>query len=429
MRSYVVAFLLCCLCLGIFLLRREPLPYSERIDPHPALSGGAENLHAPASRSFTWKDIETTDYVQYVVNLRNTGCPETTVEDVIVADVNTHFFEKAKPVLDDFNASHKRSYLNPAKANPSRMDQAYIARRERLSALDKERLALISRLLGHAVDHHKTATPPWAHLLNQPASYAFVYLPDQKAAQARDLHARYEAQMRQQAASGQAWTLEQAREIDKLQVAYERDLAGFLSPGEMNQYLIHDAPEASMVRRRLAGVEVSEAELLQLVQASKKISEVTGFYAGSMEGPSAGLEQTNTRRQQDQQRTDTFERVLGEERFAEMTMRNDSSYRHITSFLNENNLPLGQAAELYTIETSTRAELGRARLTAETPAIAQEASAEVLRNAQQRFQSVLGSNVYERFTASRAGDWLKAQNPERAGRVETDSVSGWMFIK
>ena len=38
--------------------------------------------------NFTWSQIETNDYRAYIANLRSIGCPDATIRDIIVADVN-----------------------------------------------------------------------------------------------------------------------------------------------------------------------------------------------------------------------------------------------------------------------------------------------------------------------------------------------------
>src|SRR2546423_14159015 len=39
-------------------------------------------------QNFTWEEVESADYVTYIKNLRAIGCPENTIRDIIVADVN-----------------------------------------------------------------------------------------------------------------------------------------------------------------------------------------------------------------------------------------------------------------------------------------------------------------------------------------------------
>lgn len=46
-------------------------------------------------RSFGWRQVESGDYRQYLANLRAIGCPERTIKDIVVADVNDLFVSRA----------------------------------------------------------------------------------------------------------------------------------------------------------------------------------------------------------------------------------------------------------------------------------------------------------------------------------------------
>ena len=37
---------------------------------------------------FSWQEVESDDYVVFIANLRDIGCPEQTIHDIIIADVN-----------------------------------------------------------------------------------------------------------------------------------------------------------------------------------------------------------------------------------------------------------------------------------------------------------------------------------------------------
>src|SRR5438067_13778035 len=43
---------------------------------------------------FTWREVESPDYPEYVANLRDIGCPEQTIRDIIIADVNALYARK-----------------------------------------------------------------------------------------------------------------------------------------------------------------------------------------------------------------------------------------------------------------------------------------------------------------------------------------------
>ena len=43
---------------------------------------------------FTWRDIESPDFATYVANLRQIGCPEQTIRDILIAEVNALYSRK-----------------------------------------------------------------------------------------------------------------------------------------------------------------------------------------------------------------------------------------------------------------------------------------------------------------------------------------------
>src|SRR6185295_13264151 len=43
---------------------------------------------------FSWREVESADYPIYIANLRDIGCPEQTIRDIIVADVNQLYAQK-----------------------------------------------------------------------------------------------------------------------------------------------------------------------------------------------------------------------------------------------------------------------------------------------------------------------------------------------
>ena len=86
----------------------EPASYAGSLQPNqpvalpvPAITNTATNV-LPA-RMLDWRTIESDDYKRYVANLRLAGCPEKTVRDVIVADINElyrHRFRELFPVTN-----------------------------------------------------------------------------------------------------------------------------------------------------------------------------------------------------------------------------------------------------------------------------------------------------------------------------------------
>src|SRR5437879_6431121 len=43
---------------------------------------------------FSWRELESRDYPTYIANLRDIGCPEQTIRDIIIADINALFTQR-----------------------------------------------------------------------------------------------------------------------------------------------------------------------------------------------------------------------------------------------------------------------------------------------------------------------------------------------
>lgn len=66
------------------------------VEVPPSSTPTAPPTPAVAAASFKWSDLESTNYVQFVQNLRRVGCPEQTVRDIVSAEIQTVMAEVAR---------------------------------------------------------------------------------------------------------------------------------------------------------------------------------------------------------------------------------------------------------------------------------------------------------------------------------------------
>jgi hypothetical protein len=87
---------------------------------------------------FHWRLLESPDFEQYVANLRAVGCPEQTIRDLILPEIQKRYAatKAAVPLSGGFWC-----------CGPTRTD-AERARKARRDALDAEKRALVERLFG-----------------------------------------------------------------------------------------------------------------------------------------------------------------------------------------------------------------------------------------------------------------------------------------
>src|SRR5580765_4819249 len=85
-------------------------------------------------QNFTWVEIESADFPTYIANLRAIGCPEATIRDIIVAEVNQLFARRRATEVVTAEQKWWRSEPDPAVTQ---------AASEKLQALDAERRTLL----------------------------------------------------------------------------------------------------------------------------------------------------------------------------------------------------------------------------------------------------------------------------------------------
>src|SRR5688572_6199434 len=110
-----------------------------------------------------WRMVESEDYRQYIANLRAIGCPEETIRDIIIADVNKLFASRVA-ALYPTPSDYKFWRVEDLEARKEQRD-----REQKRRALEREKQDLIKELLG--VDY-ETAIARWS---GRPDDEAYRY--------------------------------------------------------------------------------------------------------------------------------------------------------------------------------------------------------------------------------------------------------------
>jgi hypothetical protein len=75
---------------------------------------GSQESQQRRSLPFQWAQIESTDYRTYVANLRGIGCPERTIRDIIIADVNGLYFARREKLRRSELAAGSSNLVSPS---------------------------------------------------------------------------------------------------------------------------------------------------------------------------------------------------------------------------------------------------------------------------------------------------------------------------
>src|SRR5260221_818693 len=105
----------------------------------------------PISKRFNWESVESSDYKQYIANLRSIGCPQETIRDIIRADVSKLYEGKKKEIC---KAAPKFQYWKGEEFLRGVGREAWI----KMLAMNEERDATLRALGIEPVSSKKEAT-------------------------------------------------------------------------------------------------------------------------------------------------------------------------------------------------------------------------------------------------------------------------------
>jgi hypothetical protein len=289
-----------------------------------------------------WRAIESEDYVKYIANLRAAGCPEETIRDLIIADVNKMYAAKWR---SQHASEHEWKYWE----NESKKDKKEERKTDERRELEKERDELVRSLLG--VDlKSELAKYSWdGDRNNRDARYAF--LPEDKQIQVKDLNERYKEDMRKLVEDGKAANLtkeELAAKAAILRKQHEQDLAGTLSPGELVEYQLRNSPLAGRLRNELTSFEPSEEEFRKLYQTLKPLGD-----QAVNSGEKFSLENNPDV-------VDMMKKALSPERFAEWQETQQPAYRDAVKIAQRFNLSAEDTKLVAQINQTTETEMAKA---------------------------------------------------------------------
>ncbi len=146
-RVVIVSSLLCnVLLFGLVLYLGTNRTASLRINPVQSTPGaGLRTKTNVVIKPFNWQQVESPDYKTFIANLRAIGCPEETIRDIVIADVNKLFAARERAV----SGADAWKYWRANNPLPARISKE---RDAQLAALHEQKRAVIRALLGIELD-------------------------------------------------------------------------------------------------------------------------------------------------------------------------------------------------------------------------------------------------------------------------------------
>lgn len=328
-----------------YFARRSPAPES-------AVTAGT-NTPAPyrtqvvvRRQYFTWGEVESPDYHTYVANLRDIGCPEQTIRDIIVADVNAFF---AKRAATEVKTPDQQWWRSTPDAKLSAEAES------KLRALDKERRELLASLLGPEwspqealASSYRTASitldgPVLGQLpADTKQSINSVVLASQTRME--ELLAKARAEGRNPTSAEFAALREQTR----------AELQKILPPAQLEEFLLRYSQNAVELRSELGNLRYFNAtpeEFRALFRARDQFDQKLAALADSTDP-----NDIRQRQSLEAQREQAIKLALGEKRYQLYSRLQDPAYQTAYAQATAAGTP-GAAQTVYAVNQATAQEM------------------------------------------------------------------------
>ena len=297
-------------------------PFAGSLSSSTGLNDASDNTSKPnivlRRQFFSWQEVESPDYPTYIANLRNIGCPEQTIRDIIIADVNALYSRKRALELVTPEQQWWRS-----EPDTNVLQVAL----EKARALDEERRNLLTRLLGSSWESGDLVNLPRpSHpgvVLDGPVLGALS--PETKQA-IQDINARSEARMQSYLDSiRQLGKAADPVELAKLRQQTRDDLARVLSPPQLEEFLLRYSQYGNNLRAELGQLRFFNAtpdEFRAIFRATDSLDQQIQLLADGTDPNSVQARQALL-----DQRDNAIKIALGADRYAEYQMLHDPLYR------------------------------------------------------------------------------------------------------
>lgn len=337
--------------------------------------------------NFVWSQIESSDYRVYIANLRDIGCPEATIRDIIVAEVNQIFARRRATEV----VTSQQQWWRPEPDSA-----VLVAASAKLDSLEAEREALLTDLLGPQWESSYYPFPdsPQANPLDGPL---LGVLPSESQQAVREVERRSRDRRDAYLLSVERRGKEpDEADLDRLRQQTRSELAAILTPEQLEEYLLRYSQRANKLRSELLGLDTGPDEFRALFRQRDSVDQELQTLSTATDAAAV-----QRRLELEQKRNAIAEQVLGPAQYREYKLNQDPLYRDSRALAVQIAVPEEKIMPFYNVNQTTELEQQRIRddtsLTSEQRALALE---EVRISHAAALKKLLGDDLFERYQRS-----------------------------
>jgi hypothetical protein len=353
-------------------------------------------------KQMMWETVEASSYLDYIDNLRRIGCPEETIRDIILADVNKLYKTKRREAI----GQKKFEYWKGNSMFRMGMDKENI---EATSELNAERDELLKQL-----GIESSLESEASQMLN-PLQQILGFLPEQKQVAVWKEMQGIQSRIAELSKDGEV-DMEMMQQAQK-----ERDqsIKGMLSEEEYTNYLLRMSGTANLMRRQIAGFDPTEDEFLSVFKLKHAFSESYDTELGSPQDENA--EQRDQRNAAQEQLNDQIRQSLGDERYADYERAQDYQFQQLHSSMKKADIGTGEAIQVYDMQKVAQDAAVQLRGNQTlNEAERRERLLQIRNETESAIQQVVGTEGWEKYNRPSNTQWIQNISPDQPKPVPTE---------
>jgi hypothetical protein len=351
------------------------------------------------TNQFQWAQLESEQYPTYIARLRAIGCPEQTIRDIIIADLD-------KLLAPELHAAYGRraelKYWHPEEQEMLN-DVSPHDTFQKEHEIEKRKREILRELI------HVDLARERMKASGQEDYYErrLGFLPEVRRTQVREILEKFDdAEQKVREAESEEETPPSPAERSDIRVLRqqrEAEIGSILTPEEKQQYELWLSPTANEVRHAIYGMNATEEEFLTVFRARKAFEDRWGRR-------DPDLLDSATRQEMEQAQAEMEAQILqglGEQRFAQYQRGQDDDFHLVSALVTRFKLSKEKANEVYGYKTVSLAYrqqvLSDPNLTPQQKEAALKGITEETKGA---VRSVLGVRAFNYYLRSGQARWL-----------------------
>lgn len=341
---------------------------------------------------FAWRKVASPDFKTYLANLRAIGCPEETVRDIIIAEVQRYYaprFAEFRKPPEEYQFWKTGNNYGAQQPSPDDL--------KKMREVSKESEAMLKELLGDDYRKDMARQSPYGYGMTEDAFMEGLAKEKRSALETIQSEFNDKRSDIYRKAKGTI-TQEDQEEIRRIERQMHDEMAKVLSPQELFDYEVRTSQLASNMKyNELRGFDPTEQEFRALFKAKQEVDWMNAAAEKRDKDWQTRYQALNAE----------LKTALGEDRYRQYERSKDYEYQNLLRLTEARDLPREAADKVYQLKEEAQKAASEIKRNKE---LTEEQRTQALQTLHLDVEKVgvetLGERNFKAYT--RSSSWLRS---------------------